>query len=399
MRISTHQFYQRALDAILDQQSNLSQTQLQISTGRRILAPSDDPIGSTRILDIEQTLERVRQYRVNGDQVRAGLELEEGTLGRVTDLLQRVRELAVQGNNDTYNNDGRKALGTEVRARLEELTALANTRNANGEHIFAGFQDRVQPFVRDASGAVTYVGDQGQRLTQVGAGTTVAAGDPGSAVFMAVRNGNGTFATAHAAGNTGTGIIDNGSVTNLAAWVPDTYTIRFTSATTYEVRNSAAVLVTGGTYQSGTTIAFNGIQTTLTGDPATGDQFTVRPSSHRSVFATFKSLADTLINGTTGTASLAGFHNLMNRALGELDQSLAAVGEFRAAAGSRLAVIETQDGLHQDLLLQLESARSEIGDLDYAEAISRLNRQQIALEAAQQTYVRVAGLSLFNFLR
>jgi len=399
MRLSTSQFYDRGLSAMLDQQSVLSKTQLQISTGRRILTPSDDPVGAANVIDLSQGIARTNRYQANGVQARARLSFEENIFGQASELLQRVRELAVAGNSDTNNAEGRTAMAVEVSGRLEELMAMGNARDPNNGYIFSGYQNQVQPFVRDAAGNVSYVGDQGQRFVQIGAATQIATGDAGSDVFVAIRNGNGTFATAEAAANTGSGIIDPGSVVDLALWVPDTYTITFLTPTTYEVRDGAAALVTAGVYQSGTAISFNGVQVGIIGNPNAADQFTVSASVNKDVFATVKDLVNALKTSAADVASKAHFHNAMNRVLSDLDQAMGNINEYRARVGTRLTTVDANDTIHQDLLLQLEGVRSEIQDLDYAEAASRLSRQQLALEASQQTFVKVQGLQLFNFLR
>lgn len=81
-----------------------------------------------------------------------------------------------------------------------------------------------------------------------------------------------------------------------------------------------------------------------------------------------------------------------------LDQALGNILDTRASVGSRLKTVENQRNINEDVLLQLRTTLSEIEDLDYAEAISRFNLQQTALQAAQQSYVQVQRLSLFNFI-
>jgi flagellar hook-associated protein 3 FlgL len=85
-------------------------------------------------------------------------------------------------------------------------------------------------------------------------------------------------------------------------------------------------------------------------------------------------------------------------ALGDLDQALGRLLETRTSLGARMNTVETQSRINEDQLLQVRTALSEIQDLDYAEAISRFNLQQTALQAAQQTFVQVQRLSLFNFM-
>ena len=101
MRVSTTLMQFRATNAIIERESALSKTQMQIATGRRIVSPSDDPVGTSQIFPLNEVIEKNKQYIKNSDAAESRLSLEEKTLSSVTNLMQRVNELAVQGNNDT----------------------------------------------------------------------------------------------------------------------------------------------------------------------------------------------------------------------------------------------------------------------------------------------------------
>ena len=399
MRISTSQMHFSATNALLDQQSKLSRTQLQVATGRRILTPADDPVASATLLDLKQTRELTARFQLNADAARARLALEESTLGAVSDALVRVRELAVQGNNDTLSDTDRRSLAQEVRQIVDQLLGLANTRDNNGDYLFAGHQGNVRPFAANSSGGFDYYGDDGTRMIAIGPGREVQDADSGTAVFRAIRNGNGTFATADGAGNTGTGIIDAGTAT--PAFVPDTYTITFTQAlptdpVTYQVDGAASgnVIPAGTPYVEGAEISFNGVVVSITGTPADGDTFTVSPAANQDLFTTVQNLALAL-EDTDATAR----HNAINRVLADLDQAEENITNVRTSVGARLNAIDAQVRNNEDQILALDETLSLIGDLDYAEAVSRLNLQLTGLQAAQQAFIRVQNLSLFNFLR
>ncbi len=404
MRISTSQIYQGSLNSILDNQSSLVKTQLQLSTGRRILTPADDPAGSATVLDLNQAIEATRQYQKNADAARGRLELEEGTLGSAGNLLQRARELTLQANNDIQTPETRRYIALELRGIRAQLVALANTRDASGEYLFAGSKGSTQPFQVAASGQVAYAGDQNSRSLQIGPSQQIADGDPGSDVFVGIRNGNGTFTTLDNPANTGSGIIDPGTVSG--TYVADTYTISFTQLLptdpiTYSVTGavSGVVVAAGTPYSSGAQINFNGVSVNVTGSPANTDSFSVTPSARQDLFATALNLITALETSTLTTAGQAQFHNAVNRGIVDLDQGLQNILEIRARAGSRLNTLDHQKDTNDLFLLQAQQSLSEVQDLDYAEAASRLNRQVLSLEAAQQTFVKVQGLSLFNFLR
>lgn len=185
MRISTSWANQSSVNAMLDQQSRLQQTQMQISTGKKILTPSDDPVAAAHIIDLNQTLKQTEQYQSNINYARDRLTMEEGVLQGATDILQRIYELGIQGLSGTNTPTSRNAAAVEMESLNKQLVNLANTKNANGEYMFSGFKSNTQPFSKDASnpGAYVYSGDVNTRPIQIDAVSQVADGDPGSSVF------------------------------------------------------------------------------------------------------------------------------------------------------------------------------------------------------------------------
>ncbi len=398
MRISTQFGFQRSLDAIQRIEAQLAETQLQVATGKRVIKPSDDPVSAKRILDLGEAISRSDQYISNANTARARLGLTDTVLNGATNILQRVRQLAVAGENGVLDDSDRQAIAKELQLRLDELLSLGNTRDANNEYLFAGFSSHTQPFTHDGTGVFAYQGDQGHRELQVGPAFNVPVSDSGQAVFREIRNGNGTFVTADNPANTGTGIIDTGSVTNLASWVPDTYTISMTTAGTYEVRDAASALVTSGSFVSGAPIVFRGIQTGITGVPANGDSFSVGSSANQDLFTTVHNLATAFESTTTGDADRARISNAVNRVLTDIDQGIENLSQIRAGIGARLNAVDNEVGATEDFRLQLRDSFAKEQEVDLAEAITRMNQQLTALQAAQQSFVRVQNLSLFNFL-
>ncbi len=397
MRISTLSLQQQGLASILNQQARLAETQLQVATGRRIQSPSDDPVGSSQAQGLEQSLAQLSQFETNVSLAVSRLSLEESTLAGIGDVLQRVRELTIQASNDTQTAETRRLISVEIGELRDQLLSLANTQNGQGEYIFAGFRTQSTPFVQSATG-VTYRGDQGQRALQVGFDKQVFDGNPGTEVFQFIPTGNGTFSAVASSANSGNGIISVGGVTNPAAFVPDTYTIRFISPTDYEVVDSGAAVVSTGTYVEGTSVEFLGAQVNVTGAPATGDSFVVNASVNRPIFTSLDGLIRDLSQYPDTEQGRAVLHTDLNDSLNSIDQAIGRVLDVRTSVGGRLTAVENQETLNEELEIQFRSTLSDIQDLDYAEAISRLNLELTGLEAAQQAFVRVQSLSLFNFL-
>ena len=184
MRISTSWAQQTAVNSMLDQQSRLNQTQLQMSTGKKMLTPSDDPAAAARSIDLNQGIKQTEQYQSNINAARQRLTLEDGVLQNATDILQRINELGVQGLNATNSQSDRTAIATEMEGLNQQLLGYANTKNANGEYLFSGFKSATQPFSKNATGGgYTYAGDLNQRAIQIGETRQIADGDYGTNVF------------------------------------------------------------------------------------------------------------------------------------------------------------------------------------------------------------------------
>jgi flagellar hook-associated protein 3 FlgL len=397
-RISTAAMHNTALQGILQRDSALVKTQQQIATGKRIITPADDPSGSVRALDIDRAMAEADQFKRNSDTITNRLSYEEQTLSDINSLLQSVRDITVQGANATVDAGSRQALAQQVQARLDDLIAMGNRKDANGEYLFAGFQTLTQPFSPTGTG-VQYVGDQGSRLVQTSPTQRIADSHPGSEVFLNVKAGNGTFVADATAANTGTGVITPGTVTNPTQWVRDTYTIHFVDATNYEVLNSANTVVTTGAYTSGGSIAFNGVQVQITGAPATDDRFTITPSTTQDMFTTLQNLVTTLQQANITPQERAQFDTNMAATLTQLDQALDHTNSVRSDVGTRLSVLQETADSRDAQQVELSKSLSELRDLDYASAITQLNLQLAGLQAAQSSYTKIGQLSLFDYLR
>jgi flagellar hook-associated protein 3 FlgL len=395
-RISTNGFHSRATREMLAQQTKLSRTQTQVSTGKRIQSPADDPVATSRILDLQRAQSQNEQFAKNAISLRNRLQVGEQALSDVGSLLQRVRDLAVQANSAALDTGSRAAIATEVSARVQELQDIANRRDANGEYLFSGYSGQTRPFSRGGAG-VAYAGDQGIRSLQISPDQKIADGFSGQRVFMDITQANGTFTTQLGV-HTGTGSIDIGTVTNVAAWVPDTYTLRFVTPDTWEVVNSASTVVGTGAYTSGASITFSGVQVAVSGQPAAGDSFIIAPAGKESLFRSLDELVTTLRTAVDDPQSRARLNTEISSALAQIDAGLDVAINLRAEVGSRLSRIDAAEESRDSLDAELSLSLSELQDVDYAEAITRLNQQMVGLQAAQAAYTRMAQLSLFDYL-
>lgn len=396
MRITEGLNQTQFLAAISALESGINQTQNQMSSNLQFTTASQNPTAAGSVNNYKQALAQSQQYATNATSAQTNLSTEDNALSQVQTQLQALRTLALQANSGTLNNSNLSAIATQAVQIQNSLLALANTQNGNGEYIFGGFAAQTQPFTLSAAGA-TYNGDQGQRQVQIAAGQTVADGDNGATVFNQIKTGNGTFTVAAAASNSGSGIVGATTVSNPAAYDGGTYAITFGAAGAYQVTEGATV-VASGSYTDGGTIAFNGVQVTLSGQPATGDSFSLAPSTNQSVFATVQNLVSALQTGVTSAASSTALNNSINSAINNIDQALSQSSNVRATVGGRLNSITTQQSVATASQAQLQQSISTLQSLDYAKAITTLDQQNTTLSAALQAYTLTQGLSLFKFM-
>ena len=405
MRISTTQMTNAGVREMLLRQAELQYTQLQLSTQKRVLKPSDDPVAATSINFLRTEIAQIEQFNTNGSLAKSGNELEENVLSSMTNILFRVKELSVSLGNGTYSSLELDSVKSEMKERLQELLGLANTKNANGDYLFSGSLVKSQPFTQDGTGTVFYNGDQGQRLLRISSGVVVPQSDSGFEAFVDVKNGNGKFITGSDPANTGDGIILPGSYTAPPDFLAEPYDISFATGGggqleyTVTGRTSGTVVAGPILFQDGIGISFNGVQTTITGNPLAGDVFTVDPSSSQDVFTTVQLMIDAVDNLVDTNPGRAEMLNIIGAQQASLDRSMQNIDVVRGRVGSRLAAVDSEASTNLSLLVTSRAALSDVEDLDMVEASTRLSQQLVVLEAAQSSFVRVQDLNLFNFLR
>jgi flagellar hook-associated protein 3 FlgL len=182
---------------------------------------------------------------------------------------------------------------------------------------------------------------------------------------------------------------------NPGAWTPDTYTITFTDPTDYQVTDSANNVVAAGTFASGDTIAFNGAQVVVNGSPAAGDQFTVAPAGTTSAFSAISNLITALQSTTLNTGQLA---TQVGAAVEQINNSITNFSNVSASVGARLNAITTSQSAAKTIQTDMTANVSSITDTDYTQATTQLSTEELALQAAQESYASIAKLSLFQFL-
>lgn len=397
MRISSRSLQLQWLADVYRRQSEIAGLQKQLGSGKRIDTAADDPAGASRMVTLDQGLARLQNFQASAEALRRRLSLEENALDQAGNVLTRVRELAVEAGGGVLDNAGRRAIAVELRELLGNMVDIANSQDGEGRYLFAGNRVGTQP-VTLANGSASYNGDDGSPALRIGEGRSMPEGDPGSAVFFAIRNGNGTFYVEADGANQGSAFFRTATVADTTAWIPDDYTITFTAPDAYTVTDGASNVVASGSWSAGDAIAFRGVSIEVDGVPSSGDRFSARPSANCDVFGMVNRLIEALETDSTGGNQRGAFQNALNATLMDLDRSETHLGAVRSSVGARLAAIDEQHSANEELTLQLETTLSSIRDVDFPRAVSELQTSLTALEAAQRVFAQTSALSLFDLL-
>ncbi|MFW5824154.1 MAG: flagellar hook-associated protein FlgL [Marinobacter sp.] len=521
IRISSQQVFSGGISRLQNLNVDLNQTQEQVSTGKRVNRPSDDPVAAARILKLDQEVGRIDTYKRNVGLAENRLQQEESSLESMNDIIERVRELTVQAGNGSLSANDRQSISAELKQRLEELASQANTQDSSGSYIFSGFQGDSPAFARNANGNWVYQGDEGERNLEVDDGVSVTISDHGKELFVDVPSAGPTFFTESVKGNSEGARISTGAVLDpelvsaqsptdfvvgIRAGTPDQYVIQDKNG--HDFSDPSKDIETGD-YVSGESIRFEGMQLEIT-DAQPGDEFAINTSEKQSVFRSIEKLiygldnlpkqpeaaevtefdpspvapatTDPLVvngvsfgfeagdtiedfaeainasdeealagvearmeggelklissgreisidaSGFNGDLKISGarfddidtttapigdpdrldqanfissqatYDQLIADSLGNLDNAQETILRTQTEIGGRLNQLESTGEFLDNSSLYAKDIRSQLQDVDYAEAISNLSFQSFVLQAAQQSFAKTSQLSLFDRL-
>ena len=407
MRITTNQLYDQNIRAIMDNQAGLADTQLALSSGKRINKPSDDPVGAAKVIRMTEELDSLTQFQRNNDLVTGSLAQQESILRNMTDTMNRARVLALQAGDGLLSDADHKALASEIAQIKDEVFDLMNSQNADGDYYFAGYQSETQPFVFNpgsTGNAYTFQGDSGTNEVQLSSSVTIRSSASGQSVFedVAARR---NFSITGTSGMTvdyalvaGQGDFDkfyrnNYDPINAAN---NNYQVSVISPTQVQITNTGTgnVVATQG-YSSGEPFTFAGIDFTLTGTTGSTLNFQLDAPEKKNIAQTLHELEGILDNENVSDED---FREGLSDALVGIDNALEKIGFEVSSIGARLNVAESVYETNLDLEVATKEARSAIQDVDYAEASAEFAKQEAALTAALSTFPKISNLSLFNYL-
>mgnify|MGYP001302328732 FL=1 len=294
MRISTAQYYKTNADQLQARQSKVAEVQAKLGSGKQLLHPSENPSKADLISRLQSGKERQAVYSKNVDAAQTRLTSEEAVLTSMTQIMQRITELTVQGGNDTLAAEDRAVIAAEVKALRDELLNLANTQDINGNYIFSGNKVQASAFVENSSGVVTYDGDYGRLQINVSDVRRLSINTIGPELFS-------------------------------------------------------------------------------TADFAALDDLVIKLNAD---------------NGSGIRSAISAVEAISNK-----------LTVSYGTMASRVAAIESQRAIIEDTELRIDELLLREDDLDYAEAVTELTQESVALQALQASFAKLSQLTLFNFIR
>jgi flagellar hook-associated protein 3 FlgL len=306
MKISTTLFFDRSTQQLGDVQANLAKTQEQLSTGLQIVKPSDAPDKAALVTRLQSELARQTGYQDTLKTVNVRLTAEETALTNTNDVMARLKELSVQAASDTVGPQDRQGIALEMSTLRDQILSLANSQDSNGNYLFSGSRTSQPAFSQDASGRITYQGDQARMKVNVGDSRQMNLNMPGSDAFTHVVRDDGK-------GN------------------------------------------------------------------KVGVDF-------------FQSIDDMV--AAVKSSDQVG----MQRGIKELDTLQSGISEGLGQIGADMKVVDLQNNVLDAVTLGLKTTKSDTEDLDYTSAVTKMNKDQLALEAAQSSFAKISQLSLFKYL-
>ena len=422
MRISSSQYFTMNVETMDNQQASLANMYAQISSGKALQTAADNPLGAAQAVALTAQAANLAQYSTNQSSALTSLQQEDSTLTSVTNVMQSIQSLVVNAGNGTLNDTDRNSLATQLQGYRNTLMTLANTTDANGNYIFAGFQGGSQPFSNNASGVgATYDGGPGQRQVQISDTRTINVADPGSSIFQSVSSNESSPVSSGSAANTGSGTIGPVSVTNSSDPAnSSTYTIAFGTTTTGTPPTTTTVSsysvtaldpATGTTttvtpptpYTAGDNITLGSQTVAISGTPASGDTFTVAPAntgnvSDTDIFTTLDSLVNALKQPADSAAAQATLQNALTTAGSKIDNTYNNVLTTQTAVGGREQEVTATQTAMQTTATQTANNLSDLVSVNLPSAISQYEMTQNSLQAAQQAFAQIQKMSLFNYL-
>jgi len=377
-----------------------------LSSGKRVLTAKDDAVSYGTLAGYKDDLASIEKYKRNITMAESQNSMQEVIFADAETLLDKFKQDMLLANNGRMTNEDLQSIADQMRHGLDQLIDLGNSQDEKGDYIFSGFQTQQKPFSQQVDGSVAYSGDTGVNEIQVAKNINITTNQTGDAAFLNIDNAIGDFTATYPTVpvNTSGVAVESANIVDRNAYNVSTgpHTFSFDPITNdLTVTDSTlpipTVVFPPAPYVAGQTISFDGIDVTLSGNPLPGDSFVINEKQNISIFETLNNAISWAEQGVVSTNQEQ--HQVdYNTVLDQLSSAMNHIYSRRADAGIRLQALENQQSKHLDVELNISKGKSSIEDLDFAKAISEFEQSKIALQASQQTFSKVQGLSLFNYI-
>jgi flagellar hook-associated protein 3 FlgL len=382
MRVSTANSFDATVNNLARRQAELVAQQERLSTGKRVLRASDDPVAATLAESAQNRLTRVQGDLRAMEASRASLAQAESGLAQSGDLIQKARDLIISAGNGSYSQSEPEDIARQLVGLREQMFGVANLKDNAGRTLYGGLGGASNPFT-DTSATGFF---QGQRGQQAAGNTSLPQSLDGNAIWMQIPFQPSS--TNPAVTTTPVQVVTPSLVTG------QRYELVFSSSTEYSINNldTGTAVAVNQTYTSGSNIAVDGLSFQVAGVPVVGDRVQLGPKT--TIFKVMQDTIDALkpSGAPNRTATLA-------RTLTELDAGLDRVLLARGYAGEMLNRADSLESLLDTRTVAYEREKSQLEDLDLIKGISDFQNQQVGMEAALKSYAQIQRLSLFEFVR
>ena len=407
-RVSNYQIYNINSYDIGKMHQELNGQIPYISSGKRIMSAKDDPSSNQTVKALDEELIQQNKYLRNINYIKNRNETIESNFIQIENNLLRFQQLMVQANNGSYGENEYSAITIELESLKDELLSFSNIQDENGNYIFAGYQTDKTAFVTEADGSISYQGDLGQRELQSNDNIFIATNRSGQQVFNSSANFLGDFDVDYIQ-NSSSFMVSSAKIVDPGAYDdvtnPPPYTFSFSDnlpGTRLDVTDSLGNNIYQDlNYVKGDDIEFNGVKIEISGEPRSGDSFEIHPSQSTSIFKTYEDAIAWTKQGPTGSMTPLDASKWLTQGQHLLEQMQSHIGHIsleRAEIGNRLNQASRQESLIMDYSLELQTSKAVLEDLDYAAAVTKYEQATVNLDIAQQLFVSVRQLSLFNHI-
>ena len=428
MQVSTKLFNEQQVRQFSKLTADIQAKQEKISSGRAILNASDDPVAAVSLSAANEQKLLIERFEENVYLAQNRLEAGDKVLNESQSVMMRITELATQARNPAYDAFSRRAILTEMLELREVLVDLANTKDARGHSLFAGFKNEETAFVKNANGKVEYNGDRGIHTVQISENMSVPTSLDGLTVFGRVETANGRRNIFEIIDGVAASInplreLNEHATADVRAeaiftlprqnqtWELDLKgslgMVRISAVLSEGNEENFADAVNFVSDQTGVIAEFDKItgRIILTDIEAgeirvenleiEGQELTDYAGQYNLSFGAVDEN-----NVSIGVPRvLTDLDQLLGRGISNLKSALDHLSLQQAVIGAQVSKAEVQRGALASRKLAVSQDISKIGDADLAKLVTELQSQLTNRDAAQQAFAKIGQQSLFDYLR